>query len=240
MRPLLALAALALAAALARLRRGARRRRVAGGGATCVALFQQFDMPCRHRIRQPAAATTNRSAPPPVEAQAQRLRNAGCITLTARPRRHGGGRAAPPVADGGAGDRADLAACRRRHQHGGRRPRPRLLRGARRPRPQRRQRAARPADLPRAVRDPGRARRRARPGAPRRLRLRPIRRASDARAAHPRCSRPLAAGLAPAAPRAAATRRSACRLFEAYDIARLALSRQPASTERPAAHAARP
>ena len=50
-------------------------------GNTCVALFQQFDVletmyPSNQRRYE------NRVAPPLVEAQAQRLRVAGCITMT--------------------------------------------------------------------------------------------------------------------------------------------------------------
>jgi hypothetical protein len=50
-------------------------------GNDCAALFRQFDIleamyPSNQRRYQ------NRVAPPPVEAQAQLVRNAGCITLT--------------------------------------------------------------------------------------------------------------------------------------------------------------
>jgi hypothetical protein len=68
-------------------------------GDLCVALFRQFDIlenlyPNNQRRFQ------NRSARPPVEAQAQRLRNAGCLTLTAD---LAGMETAPgaPVASGG-------------------------------------------------------------------------------------------------------------------------------------------
>ena len=97
-------------------------------------------------------------------------------------------------------------------------PGARLLRGARGSGPQRRERAARAADLSRAVRDPGRARRgaaiwRSAPASPR-----PIRRGSDARAL-----RLLLGGLAgrhgAARRRGRPTRRSACRLFRDYDNA---------------------
>ena len=82
-----------------------------------MALFQQFDVletlyPSNQRRYE------NRVAPPPVEAQAQRVRNAGCITLTRDLAGHGGGRpgrrsptAAPAIAP------ISLHAGRR-HQHG--------------------------------------------------------------------------------------------------------------------------
>ena len=54
---------------------------------------------------------------------------AGCITLS-RDLADMEAAAGPPVSRHRPGDRAGLAACRRGHQHGGRRPRPRLLRGA--------------------------------------------------------------------------------------------------------------
>ena len=64
------------------------------------------------------------------DAGASACASAGCITLTdelagMETVAAAAGRRRRP------GDRADLAARRRRHQHGGRRPRPRLLRGAR-------------------------------------------------------------------------------------------------------------
>ena len=61
--------------------RAARPGRQRASGNVCVALFQQFDVledlyPSNQRRYE------NRVAPPRVEAQAQRVRNAGCITLT--------------------------------------------------------------------------------------------------------------------------------------------------------------
>jgi hypothetical protein len=74
----LSLAAVALAACAQGTPGGGPSR---ADGNTCVALFQQFDVletmyPSNQRRYE------NRVAPPLVEAQAQRLRVAGCITLT--------------------------------------------------------------------------------------------------------------------------------------------------------------
>ncbi len=50
-------------------------------GTTCVALFQQFDV-LENLYPNNRARYNGRVAQPPVETQAQRVRNAGCITLT--------------------------------------------------------------------------------------------------------------------------------------------------------------
>jgi hypothetical protein len=50
-------------------------------GATCVALFQQFDV-LQKLYPNNRALYQNRAAQPPVEVQAQLVRNAGCLTLT--------------------------------------------------------------------------------------------------------------------------------------------------------------
>ena len=71
---------------------GPRGRARSGRAATSAWRSSSSSTCCETSIRATSAATTNRVAPPLVEAQAQRVRNAGCITLTARPRRHGGGR----------------------------------------------------------------------------------------------------------------------------------------------------
>jgi hypothetical protein len=51
------------------------------GAADCVALFRQFDV-LANLFPDNGRRFDDRVAPPPVEAQAQRVRNAGCITLT--------------------------------------------------------------------------------------------------------------------------------------------------------------
>jgi hypothetical protein len=50
-------------------------------GATCVALFKQFDL-LQSMYPNNRQRYSGRSAQPPVETQAQLVRNAGCITLT--------------------------------------------------------------------------------------------------------------------------------------------------------------
>ena len=89
-------------------------------GNTCVTLFQQFDI-LEQMYPSNQRRYDNRVAPPLVEAQAQRVRNAGCITLTsdlAGMEAVGG----PPITESGPAIAADLAACRGGHQHAGRRP----------------------------------------------------------------------------------------------------------------------
>ncbi len=73
--------ALAIAAALAGCAAASAPGPSRAGGELCTALFQQYDVletlyPSNQRRYE------NRVAPPPVETQAQRIRNAGCITLT--------------------------------------------------------------------------------------------------------------------------------------------------------------
>ena len=111
----------------------------------------------------------NRVAPPLVEAQAQRVRQAGCITLSrdlAGMEATEGG----PVTDSGpAIAPISLHAGVVTNMEDDARARA-FFEGARGGGPERRQRAARAADLSRAVRHPGRARPGAGPGASRRVR----------------------------------------------------------------------
>jgi hypothetical protein len=51
-------------------------------GPACVAMFRQFDL-LQSMYPNNRSRYQNRVAQPPVEAQAQRVRNAGCITTTA-------------------------------------------------------------------------------------------------------------------------------------------------------------
>jgi hypothetical protein len=71
---ILAAAVLALAAPLAAAQPQA-------DGAACVAMFRQFDL-LQSMYPNNRARYQNRAAQPPVMAQAQLLRNAGCITMT--------------------------------------------------------------------------------------------------------------------------------------------------------------
>ena len=78
---------------------GAGGARTEADGPTCVAMFQRFDLlqdiyPNNNRRYQ------NRAAPPPVELQAQIVRNAGCVTLTAELAPMAG-LAPRPIANGG-------------------------------------------------------------------------------------------------------------------------------------------
>src|SRR6478672_9612526 len=50
-------------------------------GTTCIALLQQFDV-LEKLYPNNRARYSGRRGPPPVETQGQRVRNAGCITLT--------------------------------------------------------------------------------------------------------------------------------------------------------------
>ena len=56
--------------------------RAPADSATCVALFQRFDV-LQRMYPNNRQRYQNRVAPPPVAAQAQLVRNAGCITSTA-------------------------------------------------------------------------------------------------------------------------------------------------------------
>jgi hypothetical protein len=73
------LSALLVAAALAGGGAAAAPRQA--DGPTCVAMFKQFDV-LQKLYPNNRARYQNRAAQPPVLAQAQLLRNAGCITLT--------------------------------------------------------------------------------------------------------------------------------------------------------------
>ena len=93
--PIASAAALVVAACVQGVTDGPSR----ASGNVCVALFQEFDVleqmyPSNQRRYE------NRVAPPPVEMQAQRVRNAGCITLSsdlAGMEAAGG----PPITDSG-------------------------------------------------------------------------------------------------------------------------------------------
>ena len=156
MRPLLTLAiAAALAGSAAGAPASAQTR--PADAATCVALFKQFDV-LQNLYPNNKARYDGRVAQPPVETQAQRVRNAGCITLTRE-------LAGMETVEAPAGQPTPARRSRRRRCTPGSSPTwrttpaPAPSSRARGCRPQRRQRAARPAHLHRPVRDPGRARR---------------------------------------------------------------------------------
>jgi hypothetical protein len=91
---------LAIALALGGCAGEAAREPEYAGAVGCVPLFQQYDV-LESVYPDNQRRFDDRVAAPPVEAQAQRLRNAGCITMTADlagMERYAG----PPVRDGGA------------------------------------------------------------------------------------------------------------------------------------------
>jgi hypothetical protein len=75
---LLVAAALAISAGAAAIPAAAQPQ---ADGATCVAMFRQFDI-LQEMYPNNRARYSNRAAQPPVLTQAQLLRNAGCVTMT--------------------------------------------------------------------------------------------------------------------------------------------------------------